>query len=192
MRFYRADAFRQGRFELKYFPETLVPMFRKAAALRNDMLASGFTDNGGAIHSAERILDILGQRLNYPGLTHINNLRGYPNAEYSAAALSAAERGERIFIEHVSPLRDLTRRAIAVLDQGATDEELTDFVIRHYRLVLLSAEETERLNRINRSRMTADRLGEAGIRVCRQSVGFGHSRSVSGTSNVSNGTTEGS
>ena len=165
-------------------------MFRKAAALRNEMLASGFTDNGGAIHSAERILDILGQRLNYPGLTHINNLRGYPNAEFSVAALSAAERGERIFIEHVSPLRDLTRRAIAVLDQGATDQELADFVVRHYRLVLLSAEETQHLNRINRSRMTADRLGEAGIQMCQQYVGLGRDRSVSGNSIASNGTTE--
>jgi hypothetical protein len=33
-------------------------MFRKAAALRNEMIAAGFTDNGGAIHSAERILNI--------------------------------------------------------------------------------------------------------------------------------------
>ena len=152
---------------MKYVPETLVPMFRKAAALRNEMVASGFTDNGGAIHSAERILDILGQRLNYPRLTHINNLRDHPDAEFSVAALAAHERGDRIFIEHVSPRRDLTRHAIGVLDRGATDEELVYFVKQHYRLVLLTADETRHLNRSNRSRMTADRLGEAGIQVSR-------------------------
>jgi hypothetical protein len=53
---------------------------------RNEMLAAGFTDNGGAIHSAERILDILGQRLKYPGLSHGNALRHYPKAEFSDAA----------------------------------------------------------------------------------------------------------
>lgn len=50
-------------------------MFRLAAELRRRMLDAGFSDNGGAIHSAERILNILGQRLCYPGLSHINNLR---------------------------------------------------------------------------------------------------------------------
>ena len=154
---------------MKYVPETLVPMLRKAAVLRNEMVASGFTDNGGAIHSAERILDILGQRLNYPRLMHINNLRDHPDAEFSVAALAAYERGERVFIEHVAPRRDLTRRAIRLLDQGASDEELVDFVRQHYRLVLLTVDETRHLNRNNRSRMTADRLGEAGILVGRRS-----------------------
>jgi len=42
----------------KYYSGNLIPMFRKAAALRNEMIAAGFTDNGGAIHSAERILNI--------------------------------------------------------------------------------------------------------------------------------------
>lgn len=153
---------------MKYNPETLVPMFRKAATLRNEMLALGFTDNGGAVHSAERILNILGQRLNYPGLTHINKLREYPNAEFSVATLAAHERGQRILIEHVSPMRDLTRHAIGVLDEGATDEEFTDYVVGHYRLVLLTEEETQRLNRINRSRMTSNRLGEVGIQVRRK------------------------
>ena len=154
-----------GLAKQKYVPENLIPMFRKAAALRNEMLVAGFTDNGGAIHSAERILDILGQRLKYPGLSHINKLRGHPGAEFSDAALAAHERGERTFIEHVAPLRDLTRQAIGVLDQGASDQELAEFVVEHYRLALLSEEETLRLNRINRSCMTPDRLGDAGITV---------------------------
>src|SRR3954463_10815932 len=96
----------------KYSAETLIPMFRKAAALRDEMIAAGFTDNGGAIHSASRILDILGLRLNYPNLSHINSLRHHANAECSPAALKAIASGDRVFIEHVSPLRALTRAAI--------------------------------------------------------------------------------
>ena len=147
----------------KYTQESLVPMFRKAAALRNEMLESGFTDNGGAIHSAERILDILGQRVKYPRLSHINKYRDYPAAEFSKAALSAHIQGEQVLIEHVSPLRALTRRAIEVIAQGATDQEFIDFVKSHYRLVLLTKEETRHLNSHNRSNMTPDRLSEVGI-----------------------------
>ena len=144
-------------------------MFRKAASLRNEMIASGFTDNGGAIHSAERILDILGQRLNYPGLNHINNLRNYPDAEFSPAALEAHERGEKVLIEHVSPTRAFTRGAMAEIDKVKGDQEFMDYVKRNYRLVLLTAEETRRLNKMNRSQMTPDRLGQANISIANRS-----------------------
>ena len=152
----------------KYSPENLIPMFRKAASLRNEMIASGFTDNGGAIHSAERILDILGLCLNYPGLSHSNKLRNYPGAEFSPAALEAHERGERVLIEHVSPQRALTRGAIREIDNGASDQEFADYVRQHYRLVLLTTEETRHLNSINRSAMTRDRLGSAGVSVLKR------------------------
>lgn len=160
--------------EQKYTPENLAPMFRKAAALRNEMLECGFTDNGGAIHSAERILDILGLRLNYPHLHLHSALCKYPGAEFSDAALVAYEQGEKVLVEHVAPLRDLTRRAIAFLATGATDQELSSFVQEHYRLVLLTKDETQRLNRINRSRMTNNRLSDIGIAVRRRSgIGSG-------------------
>ena len=144
-------------------------MFRKAASLRNEMIDSGFTDNGGAIHSAERILDILGLCLNYPGLSHRNNLRNYPGAEFSPAALEDHQRGDRVKIEHVSPHRALTRKSIQEIDNGASNQEFTDYVRKHFRLVLLTLEETQRLNRINRSEMTQDRLGSAGISVVKRS-----------------------
>lgn len=151
--------------ESKYSPEILIRMFRKAAFLRNEVIEFGFTDNGGAIHSAERILELLGLSLNYFGLGHINKLRNYPGAEFSAAALEAHERGETVKIEHVAPRRALTRGAIREIDKGASDQEFTDYVRKHFRLVLLTVEETQRLNRINRSKMTQDRLGSAGISV---------------------------
>src|SRR3569832_1674010 len=95
----------------KYHPDALLTMLRKAASLRNDMLAEGFTDNGGAIHSAERILNLLGLALVYPTLSHQNNVRHLPDAEFSLAARAAHDRGERVFIEHVAPIRALTREA---------------------------------------------------------------------------------
>ena len=152
----------------KYSAENLIPMFLKAAALRDEMLALGFTDNGGAIHSAERILDILGQRLKYPGLSHINNYKKYPNAEFSVNAKRAFENGERVLIEHVSPIRDFTRKAIKLVENRSGEKanveiKLQCFVKENYRLVLLTPGETETLNSINRSKMKDGRLVEAGI-----------------------------
>jgi hypothetical protein len=153
----------------KYQPKSLIAMFRLAAALRRKMLKAGFTDNGGAIHSAERILNILGQRLCYPGLTHINNVRSHPNASFSSEALLADAAGERIFIEHVSPHRAFTRLAIEQVEAGVSDEELTVFVQTHYQLALLTANETIRLNKLNRSKMAPDRLKSAGIKLAAKS-----------------------
>ena len=149
----------------KYEPGTLIKMFRKAAVFRGEMLAAGFTDNGGAIHSAERILDILGHRIKYPGLSHGNNLKHLRGAEFSVEARRLYNAGGRVLIEHVAPLRHLTRMAIEKLNAGANDKQLEAFVRRHYRLVLLSPEETKALNRHNRSAVTKDRLAEAGIKM---------------------------
>lgn len=149
----------------KYKPENLIAMFRLAAQLRKRMLKAGFTDNGGAIHSAERILNILGQRLCYPGLTHINNLRNHPNAPFSAAAVLAHAAGERLFIEHVSPHRAFTRLAIEQIEAKVSDEEFARFVQAHYQLALLTADETSRFNRLNRSKMAPDRLASAGVKL---------------------------
>ena len=146
----------------KYDPDLLIAMFRRAASLRNEMIAAGFTDNGGAIHSAERILDILGQRLKYPGLSHGNALRHYPRAEFSDAAWELHQNNQTVLIEHVSPRRHLTQMAIAIIET-ATDAQFKAFVRHHYKTVLLSPDETRRLNRLNRSTVCVDRLAEAGI-----------------------------
>jgi hypothetical protein len=140
-------------------------MFRLAAALRKQMLEVGFTDNGGAIHSAERILNILGLRLCYPGLNHINNLRNHPNALFSPQALASHRAGQKVLIEHVSPHRALTRLAIEQVEDGASDEAFSSFVKTHFKLALLTPAETIRLNKINRSKIASDRLQLAGISV---------------------------
>ena len=140
-------------------------MFRKAAALRNEMLEAGFTDNGGAIHSAERILNLLGLCLNYPGLSHLNNLRHFKNAVFSVEAWELYQAGDKVLIEHVSPLRHLTQMAIDRIDQKVSDAQFKTFIKRHYKLVLLSPGETLLLNKQNRSKMSHDRLSKAGIQL---------------------------
>jgi hypothetical protein len=154
-----------GERRRKYHLDNLIPMLRKAAALRNEMLALGFTDNGGAIHSAERIVYILGLCLNYPGLGHINNLRHHKGAIFSVEAQAAHRSGTRVLIEHFAPIRDLTRKTIEKISEGASDAELAAFVRNHYQLVLLTPIEALRLNRLNRSKMSPDRLSSAGIRI---------------------------
>jgi hypothetical protein len=149
----------------KYQPDMLISMFRKAAALRNEMLEAGFTDNGGAIHSAERILNILGLSLNYPELSHINNLRHSEKAVFSIEALELHNSGHKVLIEHVSPLRNFTQKAIEEIDQKVSDAQFKAFVQEHYKLVLLSPGETQRLNRQNRTKMNPDRLKQADIQL---------------------------
>jgi hypothetical protein len=51
-----------------------------------------FTDNGGAIHSVERIFDILIVHLCYWHLSHIDNLKTDQAAEISLQAYQARER----------------------------------------------------------------------------------------------------
>jgi hypothetical protein len=149
----------------KYEPLKLVEMFRLAAELRARMVAAGFTDNGGAIHSAERILNILGLRLCYPELSHINNLRALKHAPFSEDALVAHRSGQKVLIEHVNPHRALTRLAITKIESGANDSEFLTFVRMHFQLALLTEDETSRLNKLNRSNIDADRLASAGIRL---------------------------
>jgi hypothetical protein len=110
------------------------------------------------------VLNILGLCLVYPDLGHINNLRKYNKAEFSVAAKSAYARGDRVLIEHVSPVRDFTRTAINKIDE-LDDKGFARFVKKHFRLVLLTPDETAKLNRENRSKMDAKRL--AGIRMAR-------------------------
>ncbi len=57
----------------------------------------------------------------------------------------------------------LQKKIIDIVEEGATDEEIIAFIEQNYRLVLLNTEETSMLNLKNRSRISPDRLGEAGI-----------------------------
>lgn len=141
----------------------LLPALRLFIDARNSAIATGFTDNGGAIHSVERILDILCQRVKYPYLRHTNSLKKDLRAECSVEAHHARERGEKVLVEHVMPQRAFAQEVIRLVTSNITDEGIISFIQKNYRLVLLTPQETTALNRVNRSRITPDRLTEAGI-----------------------------
>ena len=147
----------------KYNPAMLLPALRLFIDARNSAIATGFTDNGGAIHSVERILDILCQRVKYPYLRHTNSLKKDLRAECSVEAHHARERGEKVLVEHVMPQRAFAQEVIRLVTSNITDEGIISFIQENYRLVLLTPQETTALNRVNRSRITPDRLTEAGI-----------------------------
>jgi hypothetical protein len=75
--------------ERKYTAPLLLKELRIAADVRNKLLVLGFTDNGGAIYSAERIVNMLGMALVYPDVDHMNNLRKWQGATFSVEAQRA-------------------------------------------------------------------------------------------------------
>jgi hypothetical protein len=130
-------------------------------------------DNGGAIHSLERLLDILSHRLVYPHLSHENSAKDdpdFPMSEGAALALKGGRR-DRLRREHVQPRRAYTVAFCNLVDQGAGDVELMDYIKRNFRIVLLDVEETRRLNLINRSRIVENRLDVAGIKLAASRMG---------------------
>ncbi len=147
----------------KYNTDNLLPALRLFIHARNKALEGGFTDNGGAIHSVERILDILSIHVCYPHLSHVNNLKTDTTTEISIAAYSARKRGEPLLIEHVLPQRAYARQVIKLVGGGASDDEVLRHIKENYRLVLLTKDETKKINRLNRSQITEDRIADAGI-----------------------------
>ncbi len=147
---------------LLYSIDERIAHFRLVASHREACAAAGISDNAGAIHCAERVLDELCRFLVYPGLSHNNNLRDYPGAVFSVDAWIAHNEGRPVEIEHVAPQRDFTRAAIAFI-ADSTNEEFKQFIFENYQLVLLTITERARLDRINRLRMAPDRLQSAGI-----------------------------
>ena len=152
----------------KYSFEDMLPIFRMAAIFRNEAKKAGFTDNGGAIHGAERILEIMAQRIKYPGLNHVNRIREHSGAEFSLKAGVALKEGEETHIEHVSPIRHFTQMAIQkLIVEKCSDEEFKAYVLDYYRLVILTKDEAKNLDRRNRSKMAPKRLEDAGIELAR-------------------------
>jgi hypothetical protein len=68
-------------------------------------------------------------------------------------------------IEHVMPQRAYARQVMNLIDDGATDDEVLRHIKENYRLVLLTKDETSKINRLNRSQITKDRIGDAGIQL---------------------------
>ena len=142
----------------KHNAVNLISALRIASEARLKIRAVGVDDNGGAIHSVERILDILGQRIKYPGLSHINKLKNYAKAEMSVAAFDQIALGGKVEIEHVAQKRALSISMLGFLESPRSDSEISSFVETYYRLVLLTPTERKNLDRINRTKLDSNRL----------------------------------
>ena len=141
----------------------MLPVLRHFVRARDEAIELGFTDNGGAIHSVKRILDILSTRICYPQVSHYNSLKKHPNAHRSTAANNARNSGERVEIEHVLPQTAYTQIICAMVADGASDDELIAYIRENFRLVLLTPGERKSLDQINRSKVSKTRLADAGI-----------------------------
>ena len=148
----------------KYTTDNLLPALRhfihaRAVALSLDLI----TDNGGAIHSIERILNILSMRVCYPHITHQTNLKTCPDAHRSVAAHETRLVGGKVEIEHVLPQRSYAKVVCDMVEDGTTNDDLISYIKDNYRLVLLTPDERRSLDRFNRSQIAEDRLKGAGI-----------------------------
>ena len=154
------------KIESTYDPDKLLPLFVQAAKIRNQLNKAGLTDNAGAIHTCERIINIISHKLKYPRLSHPNKFKDSEYACFSLKAKDAYSKNEKVFIEHVSPLRDFTKKAIEIATKSdAPFDALKDFIKLNYELVLLTQDETTQLNRKNRSKMSPTRLADVGIKL---------------------------
>lgn len=150
----------------KYTAENMLPALRHFIDARANALSNGIiTDNGGAIHSIERILDILSVRVCYPHISHSNNLKTCPDAHCSVLAHQARLEGGKVEIEHLLPKRSYAKVVCDMVANGATDAELITYIKINFRLVLLTPDERRSLDRVNRSKIVANRLQEAGIKM---------------------------
>ncbi len=155
------------RVSQKKHSENLLPALRLFIEARNKAIELGFTDNGGAIRSVERILDIPSLHLRYPNPSHINNLKTDPGAEIGKAAYAARMVGEPVFIEHVLPQTAYAQKTIEIVNSGGGDDDVMTFIKVNYRLVLLTRDETTAINRINRSKISEDRIADFRIEIHR-------------------------
>ncbi len=146
----------------KYTDDVLLSALRKCIALRDELNSLGFTDNGGAIHSVERVLELLCVRRKY-SLTHINSLKKSHIAERTLGASMALSEGKSVGIEHVHPIREWTRSVIDKVNANCSDDELLSYIDENYRLVLVSKDEARSLDRKNRSKIEVNRLENAGL-----------------------------
>jgi hypothetical protein len=154
---------RRSPMPRKYTPAVLLPALRLFAKARQEAVSVGFTDNGGAIHSAERIIDLLGLYVCYPNINHHNQIKHHKNAEISVAAQNARNAGEKVDIEHVMPQRAFAIDVLTKIENGYTDLQIIDYIRTTYRLVVLHPDETKLFNKINRSKLSKDRIADAGI-----------------------------
>ncbi len=153
--------------------------FRLFWAARNEAVAQGLTDNGGAIHSCTRIADIIASQHVYAAQpTFGTALKGYEHhphiseaayaarAAAQAAGLPPAKVAAMVEVEHILPQRAMTLHLGSMVDAGASDDEILAWLADNYRLVLLTPDERRQVDSVNRSRICAERLAGIKMRGC--------------------------
>jgi hypothetical protein len=148
--------------------ETLIEALRSFEGWRKSAHKTGVNDNVGAIHSAERIAEMLSLKIAYPGLTHINNLRHKEFAWFSINAKIAFDEDKKaqIEIEHVSPKRAYTIALLKKISETEDKVKIKKWVKENFKLALLTPPERAHLDKVNRTRMCPDRLKSVEINMC--------------------------
>ncbi|MGA7748535.1 MAG: hypothetical protein WCA63_00140 [Gallionella sp.] len=146
----------------------LIDALRSFDEWRQRVLSKELTDNLGAIHSGERIAEMLSLKIAYPGLTHINNLRHHKElAWFSKKAKAANNKETAVEIEHVYPKRAYTIALLRKLSKTEDTVKIEQWIKKNFKLVLLTRSERANLDKINRTkkRDKAD-FEAAGIDLC--------------------------
>ena len=145
----------------------LIDALRSFDKWRLRVVSKGLSDNVGAIHSGERIAEMLSLKIAYPGLTHINNLRHKEFAWFSKKAEAAHKKEGAVEIEHVYPKRAYTIALLRKLSKTEDTVKIEQWIKKNFKLVLLTPSERANLDKVNRTkkRVIAD-FESAGITLC--------------------------
>ena len=146
----------------------LIDALRSFDKWRQRVSSKGLNDNLGAIHSAERIAEMLSLKIAYPRLTHINNLRHHKEfAWFSKKAKAAHKKESAVEIEHVYPKRAYTMALLRKLSKTEDIVKIEQWIKKNFKLVLLTPTERANLDRINRtSKRVKANFETAGIILC--------------------------
>jgi len=150
----------------KYTVENLLPALRLAVKHRQQMLRH-ISDNTGAIHSVARILEFMCIRICFPEMGHLGQYSRRAQAEISVAAYAAQKRGEPVHTEHVMPQRAFAKAICELIEDGVSDAMVIHHIRTNFRLVTLTPEERRKLDALNRTEITEDRIADAGIKLRR-------------------------
>lgn len=153
----------------KLTDEVMLAALRPLAEGRNRANALGLTDNHGAIHAVERVLDILRVHLADYGVSRSDQLK-HANIKGTAEAFEARARGQRVEVEHVYPRREVAQEVCAMVMRGDTDRKLRNYIIKTSQVVLLTPEQRAMVDAVpgNRSRYMPARLKCVGLKVSRE------------------------
>ena len=148
--------------------KTFIEALRSFEFWRQRVHLDGVNDNAGAIHSGERMAELLSLKIVYPGLTHIDLLRFHEYAWFSKSAKTAFNNDHRanIEIEHVFPKRVYTVELLSLISKGATSEEITAWIADNFKLALLTPDERLEVDKLDRTVNRLDRL--LIIRMCEE------------------------